>query len=238
MGTRAEELRRLAEPFAPDQLEWRVGRTGKGVRGAWVHVLAYQTSRAVMDRFDEVCGVENWANEFRAGPGGGVLCRIGVNIEGAGWVWKEDGAENTNIEAVKGGLSGAMKRAAVQWGVGRYLYGLEETFGLVHQFGLYSAGKGGERFRWNPPALPDWALPAAELRHRELLAFIKAYHKRTEGRVRIGDAWTKLVELVGTHADLLKRDYFLARTVAKALSIETGVPLDRAAIDPAALRAA
>jgi hypothetical protein len=238
MGVRAEELRRLAEPFDPDQLEWRVGRTGTGARGAWVHVLAYQTSRAVMDRFDEVCGPENWVNEFRAGPGGGVICRIGVNIEGAGWVSKEDGAENTDIEAVKGGLSGAMKRAAVQWGCGRYLYGLEETFGLVHEFGLHSAGKGAEKFRWNPPSLPDWAIPSNELRQAELLAFIKAHYRRTEARVRIGDAWTKLSDFVGTHAELLRKDYYLARTVAKALAAETGLPLDRSALDPAMMRAA
>jgi hypothetical protein len=84
MGVSAERLRLLAQPFGPEELEWRVGRTGTGARGAWVHVLAYQTSRAVMDRFDAVCGPENWTNEFRAGPGGGVICRIGVNVEGAG----------------------------------------------------------------------------------------------------------------------------------------------------------
>ena len=41
---------------------------------------------------------------------------------------KWDAAENTQVEAVKGGRSGAMKRAAVQWGIGRYLYNLEEGF--------------------------------------------------------------------------------------------------------------
>lgn len=238
MAARSEDLRRLAEPFDPDQLEWRVGRTGRGARGPWVHVLAYQTSRAVMDRFDEACGPENWVNEFRAGPGGGVICRIGVNVEGAGWIWKEDGAENTDIEAVKGGLSGAMKRAAVQWGCGRYLYGLEETFGTVHEFGAHSAGKGAEKFRWNPPSLPDWALPSAELRHPELLAFIRAQHGRTEARVRIGERWTKLADFVAAHADLLRRDYYLARRVAKALSAELGLPLDRTALDAAVMRAA
>ena len=238
MAVRAEELRRLAEPFDPDQLEWRVGRTGTGARGPWVHVLAYQTSRAVMDRFDEVCGPESWVNEFRAGPGGGVICRIAVNIEGCGWVAKEDGAENTDIEAVKGGLSGAMKRAAVQWGCGRYLYGLEETFGIVHEFGLNSAGKGADRFRWNPPSLPDWALPPAEPRQGELLAFIKANYRRVEGRVRIGETWAKLSDFVGTHGELLRKDYYLARTVAKALAREAGLPLDRGSLAGAAVRAA
>ncbi len=36
------------------------------------------------------------------------------------------GCRETQVEAVKGGRSGAMKRAAVQWGIGRYLYNLEK----------------------------------------------------------------------------------------------------------------
>lgn len=227
MAVQAERLRLLGEPFGPDELEWRVGRTGEGGRGPWVHVLAYQTSRAVMDRFDAVCGPENWVNEFRAGPGGGVICRISVNIEGTGWIAKEDGAENTDIEAVKGGLSGSMKRAAVQWGCGRYLYGLEESFGVVHEYGHHTAGKGQGKFRWNPPPLPDWALPSHEPTHAELLAFIKANYKQSTGRARLGESWVKLAELVVSQGELLKRDFYLARAVARELAAETGVALVR-----------
>ena len=38
------------------------------------------------------------------------------------WIGKSDGADDSNIEAAKGGLSAALKRAAVQWGIARYLY--------------------------------------------------------------------------------------------------------------------
>lgn len=38
------------------------------------------------------------------------------------WIDKTDGAEDSDIEAVKGGLSDAFKRAAVKWNIGRYLY--------------------------------------------------------------------------------------------------------------------
>ena len=55
-----------------------------------------------------------------------MLCGISVRVDRADgtadWVTKWDGADNSQVEAVKGGLSGSMKRAAVQWGVGRYLY--------------------------------------------------------------------------------------------------------------------
>ena len=76
------------------------------------------------------------------------------------WVTKWDGAENTDIEAVKGGLSGAMKRAAVQWGIGRYLYKLEESWINANENGAYRGKtKDGTPFKWDAPSLPSWALP-------------------------------------------------------------------------------
>ena len=121
--------------------------------------LAYVTNRAIMNRLDEVCGPENWKNEFKAAPDGGILCGISIKI-GDEWVTKWDGAENTDIEAVKGGLSGAMKRAAVQWGIGRYLYKLEESWINANENGAYRGKtKDGTTFKWDAPSLPAWALP-------------------------------------------------------------------------------
>jgi hypothetical protein len=61
---------------------------------------------------------------------------------------------------VKGGVSSGMKRAAVQWGIGRYLYWLDEAFARVHD-GARLRGKtrGGKPFRLDPPALPATVLP-------------------------------------------------------------------------------
>jgi hypothetical protein len=112
-----------------------------------------------MNRLDEVCGPENWKNEFKAAPDGGILCGISIKVNDE-WVTKWDGAENTDIEAVKGGLSGAMKRAAVQWGIGRYLYKLEESWINANENGAYRGKtKDGTTFRWDAPTLPAWALP-------------------------------------------------------------------------------
>ncbi|ECQ3618093.1 recombinase, partial [Salmonella enterica] len=63
------------------------------------------------------------------------------------------------------GRSGAMKRAAVQWGIGRYLYNLEEGFAqtsLDKKQGWHRAKlKDGTGFYWLPPSLPNWAMPAS-----------------------------------------------------------------------------
>ena len=156
-------LNNLRKPFKEADLEWRVGRSGSGNKGLWAKVLVYVTNRAIQDRLDEVVGPENWENEFSKGPEGGVICGIGIRVktpEGVHHVWKYDGAENSEIESIKGGLSNSMKRAAVQWGIGRYLYGIPESWAEITEHGKYSAKlKDGTWFKWNPPKLNASNLP-------------------------------------------------------------------------------
>ena len=156
----------LAVPFEPSEIEWRVGQAAKDKMTCTM--LAYLTARAVMDRLDEVVGPENWTDSYSQGPEGGVLCGLGIKANGE-WVWKYDGAENTQIEAVKGGYSGAFKRAAVKWGIGRYLYGLGvEWHDTVEHFTAKVPGVDYVRINikgsWVSvarPKLPRWALPPA-----------------------------------------------------------------------------
>lgn len=155
-------LQRLAEPFPPNEIHWRIGQSGEKNGEIWAKVLAYLDARAVMDRLDEVCGPENWRNEFRPlnGTGNGNLCGVSIKI-GDEWITKWDGAENTDIEATKGGLSDSFKRAAVHWGIGRYLYNLGEGWADISDKGTFSAKtKDGKWFKWDAPKLPAHALPA------------------------------------------------------------------------------
>lgn len=162
------DLTRLADKFPAEAIEWRIGRAGYAKTGQpYGTVLAYITNRAIMQRLDDVIGPLNWKNEFKPGPLGGVICGISLwDEDKKEWVCKWDGGENTQIEAVKGGLSDAMKRAGVQWGIGRYLYDLEEGFALISEKGAYRASgidkysKKEYAFKWDPPKLPSWALPS------------------------------------------------------------------------------
>ncbi|POP46888.1 recombinase [Superficieibacter electus] len=159
------DLSRLDDPFLPGDIEWRIQRAGKSGENIWAKVLAYVTNRAIMKRLDEVCGKSGWRNEYRDIPNnGGVECGISIKVDGE-WITKWDAAENTQVEAVKGGRSGAMKRAAVQWGIGRYLYSLEEGFATVSKERLngynYAKTKELGAFYWSPPPLPSWAMPSS-----------------------------------------------------------------------------
>lgn len=149
----------LQRPFPAEDIEWRLQTCGKRGDKIWAICLAYVTNRAIMARLDEVLTPAGWQNTFASGPHGGVICGISIKV-GDEWITKWDGAENTQVEAVKGGLSDSMKRAGYQWGIGRYLYNLDEGFAEICEKGKFRGQtKEKDNFRWNPPALPSWALP-------------------------------------------------------------------------------
>ena len=161
------DLSKLKEPFSLEDIEWRLQQCGESKDGRiWGKCLAYITSRAVQERLDEVCGADGWRSEIRK-DGNAYLCTLSIRVThedgSVEWISRTDGADATDIESVKGGISGAIKRAAVQFGIGRYLYDLEEGWITVCENGRYSGKtKTDKWFKWNPPALPEWALPKGE----------------------------------------------------------------------------
>lgn len=100
---------------------WRVQSFSKFKPQA--QCVAYVDARDVMKLFDEVCGAENWQDKYYE-VSGMLFCEIGVKV-GDEWVFKGDTGSESNIEKEKGHSSDAFKRAAVKWGVGRFLYELD-----------------------------------------------------------------------------------------------------------------
>ncbi len=150
----------LAAAFREDEIEWRLQSSGEKNGRVWGLCLAYVQSRAVMDRLDDVFGIAGWQDSYDFVKED-VVCRLSVKI-GDDWITKMDGAPQTQVEAFKGGISDALKRAAVKFGIGRYLYNLDATFAEVVEKGRYAGKtKEGTFFKWNPPKLPAWALPAS-----------------------------------------------------------------------------
>lgn len=152
------DLKKLSEPFPYEDIEWRISRSGLKENKPWGKVLAYVTARAIQERLDDVCGPENWQNQFTDGPQGGVLCGISIFYNDR-WITKWNGSDNTNIEAVKGGLSGAEKRAGAEWGIGRYLYNLDEGWANFNNNGKHSAKIENKYYKWDAPELQSWSLP-------------------------------------------------------------------------------
>lgn len=133
-----ELTKRLTAPFEAKDVEWRIQQTTQDKsRGL---AVAFITSRAIQKRLDETVGPFHWKTEFspwhQIVNKGSQLCALSIyDEERKEWVTKTDGAENSDIEPVKGGLSDSFKRAAVQWGIGRYLYSMGAVWVDVEQKG-------------------------------------------------------------------------------------------------------
>lgn len=154
-------LEALLKPFPVHLIKWRISHVSEANSSAMV--LAYIDARHVQDRLDDVCGASNWqVRHPREG-----YCEIGIKVarpkvntvdgtfsSNDEWIWKGNGADKTKVEAVKGQYSDAEKRAAVEWGIGRYLYGLPTTWTDVVKKGKTWVIKDVKLL-----TLPDWATP-------------------------------------------------------------------------------
>jgi hypothetical protein len=112
-------------------VSWRVGSISKKDKTK-AKALAYLDARDVMNRLDAVCGPANWQCRY-SHAAVKTVCDIGLRVDSE-WVWKADGAGDTDIEAEKGSLSDAFKRSAVRWGIGRYLYDLPSPWVTINEF--------------------------------------------------------------------------------------------------------
>jgi hypothetical protein len=106
----------LAAPFEPEEVK---------VRSQSSRQLHYVTARTVMNRLDNVLGPENWWDEYVPSENS-VLCRLTVRLPDGSTLTKADAGGYAGMadsgDDDKSGYSDAFKRAAVKFGVARYLY--------------------------------------------------------------------------------------------------------------------
>ena len=85
--------------------------------------VAYIDARDVMDLLDDVVGPSHWQDKYEF-VGDKLIAGIGI-LTSEGWIWKYDTGTESATEGEKGIFSDAFKRAAVKWGIGRFLYDLD-----------------------------------------------------------------------------------------------------------------
>ncbi len=143
----------LELPFPADKIHWRCGaRTKDKSKGI---PLAYVDARDVMRRFDDVMGFD-WQNRYTLADSGLLICEIGLKIDGE-WIWRSNGAGDTQVEAEKGKSSDAFKRTGVMFGVARYLYNIPNEWLPIDKYGKFTQN----------PQLPPWATPEGYLKCME-----------------------------------------------------------------------
>lgn len=106
----------LAAPFDPDEVKLR-SQAGRQ--------LHYVTARTIMNRMDDVLGPENWWDDF-VPLEHSVICRLTIRLPDGTVLTKSDAGGYAGMadpgDDDKSGFADAFKRAAVKFGVGRYLY--------------------------------------------------------------------------------------------------------------------
>lgn len=151
---------RLAAPFPAAAINWKPQALTKDKTRAMA--VAYIDARDVMARLDDVIGPFNWQVKHEQ-AGDQTVTGLGLKHPVTGeWVWKYDvgfvgGSESKDddeqMKAVKGTASDGLKRAAVTWGIGRYLYALPK---------VWVEFDNDKRQLKTTPILPSWALPEDE----------------------------------------------------------------------------
>jgi len=148
----AIDLKRLGDYFPVKWLKWKP-QTVKNNRAL---AVVFIDARIVQDRLDDVVGPANWKTDFSVMPEGSVECRLSIRVNGE-WVGKCDvgspSEQPDGGDRLKAAYSDAIKRAAVQWGIGRYLYDFPLQWVEYDPANRQFAAE---------PKVPDWAVPPVE----------------------------------------------------------------------------
>ncbi|MFO0844634.1 MAG: Rad52/Rad22 family DNA repair protein [Gemmataceae bacterium] len=111
----------LSAPFDVSEVKFKP----QAVSGNRALAVPFVDARVIQDRLDEVLGVMGWQDSYECLPDGAVVCRLRVRVGGE-WITKEDvGGQSEQPDEGdrrKAAFSDALKRAAVKFGIGRYLY--------------------------------------------------------------------------------------------------------------------
>lgn len=148
-------LEELARPFPSAAIKWKPQRTTQDKQRA--EAVAFIDARDVSKRLDETVGGD-WSVEYEPILGGpqnsvSLICKLTVCGTMRSGIGSFEQGGGSSADPWKSAESDALKRAAVHFGIARYLYDLGTSWMP------YDA----ERRRLKEvPKLPDWALPEEE----------------------------------------------------------------------------
>lgn len=157
-------------------------------------MVAYVDARTVMERLDEVCP-SAWSFKVKLYSGQPVVARGQLTVAG---LTRSDVGEAGAGEAAgaKAATSDALKRCAVHFGVGRYLYDLPRP---------WLAWDDVNRQLLESVTLPAWALPEQE---------------RTAGVAHVLQAMAALRESMPSDVEKLRDVYRHLRAALDAAGVE------------------
>ena len=105
----------------PIPYQWRVQSFSKS--NTKCTCVAYIDARQAMDVLDKYASY-GWTKEYHVVKDS-IYCSIGIVMPDGTILQRQDVGSEGNFEAEKSAASDAFKRAAVNWGIGRFLYDLD-----------------------------------------------------------------------------------------------------------------
>src|SRR3990167_10981429 len=123
-----EIAHKLAAPFKEADVSWIVVATANKNTPQMTELWApYLEADPIIDRLDQVLGPDGWSLDIEAVGDRAAICRLtilGVTKAGAGQI----AADQKTDQPFKAAATDALKRAAVLFGIGRYLHKVQNEW--------------------------------------------------------------------------------------------------------------
>ena len=123
-----EIAKALAAPFKESEISWVVvATTNKNTPQMSELWAPYLEADPIIDRLDQVVGPDGWSLDIEAAGERAAICRLtilGVTKAGAGQI----AADQKTDQPFKAAATDALKRAAVLFGIGRYLHKVQNEW--------------------------------------------------------------------------------------------------------------
>lgn len=131
------EKLRFTDKFEEKDISWKVLQNSWNEGKPYALMTPFVNASAIQQRLDDVLGWENWKTEYKVEENGNykyVVCILSCRTKDGEWISKQnvceitEKKENNNApdNPIKSAYSGAFKRVALEFGIGRYLKNIKK----------------------------------------------------------------------------------------------------------------
>lgn len=128
---------KLTDRFDEKDISWKVLQNSWNDGNPYALMTPFVNASAIQERLDEVLGWENWKTEYEVKESGAykyVVCILSCRTQDGEWISKQNVCEitekkedsNAPDNPIKSAYSGAFKRVALEFGIGRYLKNIKK----------------------------------------------------------------------------------------------------------------
>lgn len=128
---------KLTDKFDEKDISWKVLQNSWNDGSPYALMTPFVNASAIQERLDEVLGWENWKTEYIVQESGTyryVVCILSCRTQNGEWISKQNVCEisekkednNAPDNPIKSAYSGAFKRVALEFGIGRYLKNIKK----------------------------------------------------------------------------------------------------------------